>query len=61
MNKEFCLSNEIFDNGDEYVDKYPKIYAEDVKEFIKQLKEEFHKRSIRCEEFIDKLSGKQLI
>ena len=76
MVKEFCLSNKIFElsnikiNGELYTN-YTKsggskfIRPEDVKEFIRKLKEEFDtikndNDRLWWNNFIDKLAGKQL-
>ena len=57
MTKEFNLSEKIFDSTCGSSDYYL-LHKEDVKEFIRLLKEDSNYR--RCEK-IDKLAGKDLI
>ena len=60
------LAHSKFNDGEEYIDKYL-LEADDVKEFIKKLKEEIKHWEYQQEAFdelmkiIDKLAGKKLI
>lgn len=62
---EFNLSEKIWNDGQEGCNNM--FYEEDIKEFIRLLKEELDNRIISntaneiCKEIIDKLAGEKLI